>query len=168
MTHDLLGQLASRKEAFNNNQLSAEQFGELIDLVEDKLITSEPSRLIPPSSANTHGAGTSGKFLLRHMLDNPFQISTRQIAADLDLMALSTVPSKSSPHMLASTPATGSSDLNLLCGEAIRSLPDEVVAVREGNKNVLNKIVGRVMKDSRGRADAKTVKLLLEDLIASR
>ena len=45
MTHDLLGQLTSRKEAFNNNQLSAEQFGELIDLVEDKSITSELSRV---------------------------------------------------------------------------------------------------------------------------
>ena len=102
------------------------------------------------------------------MLDNPSQTSTRQIAADLDLTALSTVPSKSSPHMLTSAPATGSSELYVLCGEAIRSLPDEVVAVKKGNKNVLNKIVGRVMKDSRGRADANVVKLLLEDLIASR
>lgn len=45
------------------------------------------------------------------------------------------------------------------------ALPDEVAAVRQGHKNVLNKIVGLVMRQSRGRADAKRVKGLLQNLI---
>jgi aspartyl-tRNA(Asn)/glutamyl-tRNA(Gln) amidotransferase subunit B len=39
ITHELLGQLAARKETFKNNKLSVEQMGELIDLVQDGTIT---------------------------------------------------------------------------------------------------------------------------------
>jgi len=45
------------------------------------------------------------------------------------------------------------------------ALPDEVAAVRNGHKGVLNKIVGRVMRESRGRADARSVRDLVEKLI---
>lgn len=49
MTHELLGQLSARKETFADNHLSAQQMGELIDLVQDKVITGQ-SILQPPSS----------------------------------------------------------------------------------------------------------------------
>ena len=55
--------------------------------------------------------------------------------------------------------------LHSLCLDAMAALPDEVAAVRQGHKNVLNKIVGLVMRQSRGRADAKRVKGLLQNLI---
>jgi aspartyl-tRNA(Asn)/glutamyl-tRNA(Gln) amidotransferase subunit B len=45
------------------------------------------------------------------------------------------------------------------------ALPDEVAAVKQGHKNVLNKIVGLVMRESRGRADARSVRSLLVELI---
>ncbi|RDB20205.1 Glutamyl-tRNA(Gln) amidotransferase subunit B, mitochondrial [Hypsizygus marmoreus] len=152
MTHELLGQLAARKESFADNHLSVEQMGQLIDLVQNKTIT-----------------GTSGKILLRQMLANPSRTPTEQVAQELQLIALSQRSSSpSSPSASASISTTtddASSELRALCGDAIVALPDEVAAVRKGNKNVLNKIVGHVMKDSRGRADAKAVRALLEELI---
>lgn len=39
MTHELLGQLAARRETFSDNSLSVGQLGELIDLVQDGVIT---------------------------------------------------------------------------------------------------------------------------------
>jgi len=39
LTHELLGQLAARKETFSANPLTSEQFGELIDLVQNGTIT---------------------------------------------------------------------------------------------------------------------------------
>ena len=39
MIHELLGQLAARKETFSDDRLGIEQMRELIDLVQDKVIT---------------------------------------------------------------------------------------------------------------------------------
>lgn len=39
LIHELLGQLAARKETFSANPLTSEQFGELIDLVQNGTIT---------------------------------------------------------------------------------------------------------------------------------
>jgi len=106
--------------------------------------------------------GTSGKLLLRHMLATPSSASPTQIAHQLQLIALSSP----SPSPSVSASQNGSPDeLHTLCIEAISALPDEAAAVRKGNKNVVHKIVGRVMKNSRGRADAQRVRILLEKLI---
>ncbi|KAF8231413.1 glutamyl-tRNA amidotransferase [Tricholoma matsutake] len=168
MTHELLGQLAARKETFKNNTVSAEQMGELIDLVQDGIIT-----------------GTSGKFLLRNMLTSPSPTSTKQIAARLQLTAFSLAfspvpsspppptastsgtisPSVSTPTSSSSTAVSSETVLHSLCLDAMAALPDEVAAVKKGHKNVLNKIVGLVMRESRGRADARSARSLLEKLI---
>lgn len=93
------------------------------------------------------------------MLANPSQTPTTQIAQELELTALS------GPSSSTFTTSPEASELHTLCSTAISALPNEVAALRKGNKNVLNKIVGRVMKDSRGRADAKAVRNLVEKLI---
>ena len=41
MTHELLGQLALRKETFTQNPISVEQMGELIDMVQNGSITGK-------------------------------------------------------------------------------------------------------------------------------
>lgn len=178
MTHELLGQLAARKETFKDNQLSVEQLGELIDLVQDKFITGKfpvnPAGILNNKCIDIITVGTSGKLLLRHMLANPSQTSTKQMAQELQFTAFASTSSPKIPMDASKLTSTSSSthppssDLRSLCIDAIAALPDETVAVKGGNKNVLNKIVGRVMKDSRGRADAKAVKALLEALIASQ
>jgi len=51
------------------------------------------------------------------------------------------------------------------CLEAIENLPQQAEAVREGNLPVLNKLVGKVMKLSKGRANAENVRTLLLELL---
>jgi aspartyl-tRNA(Asn)/glutamyl-tRNA(Gln) amidotransferase subunit B len=110
------------------------------------------------------------------MIANPSQLPTKEIATMLQLTAFSSTsssPSLPSPREFVSSTASSppsnqvSSEniLHSLCLDAVSALPDEVAAVRQGNKNVLNKIVGRVMRESRGRADARSVRILLEELI---
>jgi len=134
MTHELLGQLATRRETFQENPVSVEQMGGLIDMVQSGKIT-----------------GTSGKTVLRYMITHRSLEMPSVIAADLALMALS------------ETSTTNS--LQALCEAAIAALPEEADVVRRGNERVIMKLVGRVMKESRGRADAKAVTDLLRDIL---
>jgi len=55
--------------------------------------------------------------------------------------------------------------LQRLCEDAINALPEEANVVRRGNERVIMKLVGKVMKDSRGRADARAVTELLKELL---
>jgi len=98
--------------------------------------------------------GTTGKQLIRHMLTNPSTDSILKIASDLDLLALS-----STCGLQTQDPLIG------ICEKAVAELTAEVVAVKKGNKNVLNRIVGFVVKESRGRADARRVKEIVERLV---
>ena len=56
--------------------------------------------------------------------------------------------------------------LQSLCQEAIASLPEEAEVVRKGNERVLNKLVGFVMKKSKGRVDAQTTRDRLKELLS--
>lgn len=76
------------------------------------------------------------------MLDKPSDRSASDLARELSLLA-------------------GADDAVVLekwCAEVIAALPQEAEVVRRGNVNVLNKILGRVMKLSKGRADAKAAR----------
>jgi len=57
--------------------------------------------------------------------------------------------------------------LEKLCQQVVIDLPNEAQMVRQGNSRLLNKLVGRVMKASRGRADAQTARATLEKLLCS-
>ena len=60
-------------------------------------------------------------------------------------------------------PTTDNDDtLQKWCDEAIDALQEEAQAVRDGNPNVVNKLVGFIMKRSRGTADAKAARKLLQ------
>ena len=61
----------------------------------------------------------------------------------------------------------GTSDdlLRGLCEDAIASLPNEADVVRRGNERVLNKLVGFVMKKSKGTVDAQTTRECLRELL---
>ncbi len=106
--------------------------------------------------------GTSGKSLLRHILHNPSEESPKQLAHRLDLIALRTDDQVSSA---GTAPTAGDIDLAAICQATISQMPAEVVAYRAGNVNVLNKIVGHVMKTTRGRANALVVKTALQAML---
>jgi len=86
------------------------------------------------------------------MITNRSREMPSKLAADLSLAALSETSS--------------SSDLlRRICEDAVAALPEEAGLVRKGNEKVIMKIVGKVMKDSRGRADAKAATDLLKVLL---
>lgn len=43
------------------------------------------------------------------------------------------------------------------------SLPAQVYAIRNGNKKVLNKLMGLVQKETKGRADPVLVRAILQE-----
>jgi len=92
---------------------------------------------------------TSAKNLLKVMVDAPTQVSPSRLAEDLSIMALN----------------TNDTAVDDLCSRAIAALPEEADAVRNGNLKVLNKLVGHVMKASRGRADALAIQERLRAII---
>ncbi len=157
--HELIGKLSARKESFKDNKISVSQLGQLIDLVEQGTITRSSFDIATANKLSCRILGTSGKSLLRHLLDNPTQATPLEIAQELKLLAFS--------HL--NTPAAqgeGKDDLlEKLCAQAIEALPSEVESFRKGNVNVLNRLVGHVMKDSRGRANAQAARITIERII---
>ena len=86
------------------------------------------------------------------MLDQPSDRSASDLARELSLLAS----------------ADDGVALETWCTEAISALPQEAEAVRRGNVNVLNKMLGRVMKSSKGRADAKAARATLLKFLAGK
>ncbi|KAF9777408.1 GatB/GatE catalytic domain-containing protein [Thelephora terrestris] len=135
----LFGQLAARSQTFTENQIMAAQLGSLIDMVQSGVITVSQQ-------------GPSGKLILRLMLDNPSSKTPEELAKEHSLIALD----------------KGDSSMEAWCREVIGSNPEVADAIRAGNVNVVNKLVGRVMKKSRGTADALSVRKLLLEIIAAK
>lgn len=63
--------------------------------------------------------------------------------------------------------ATGDNDeaLKKWCNEAIQALPQEAQKVRDGNERTLNRILGYVMKASRGRANPEAARAMLLSIL---
>ncbi|XP_008285006.1 glutamyl-tRNA(Gln) amidotransferase subunit B, mitochondrial [Stegastes partitus] len=53
--------------------------------------------------------------------------------------------------------------LHSICQKVVESHPDEVHAIRNGNKKVLNKLMGLVQKETKGRADPVLVRAILQE-----
>ncbi|KAJ6557310.1 Glutamyl-tRNA amidotransferase subunit B, mitochondrial [Mycena vulgaris] len=92
--------------------------------------------------------GTSGKLLLREMLAGPSSSQTpMERARSLSLLSQDGL------------------NVDDLCAAAIAALPSEALAFRKGHKNVVNKMLGWVMKESRGKADSTQVRERLVALL---
>ncbi|XP_037621057.1 glutamyl-tRNA(Gln) amidotransferase subunit B, mitochondrial [Sebastes umbrosus] len=56
--------------------------------------------------------------------------------------------------------------LHNICQKVVDSHPEEVHAIRSGNKRVLNKLMGLVQKETKGRADPVLVRAILQEKIS--
>ncbi|KAJ8271845.1 hypothetical protein COCON_G00107040 [Conger conger] len=56
-----------------------------------------------------------------------------------------------------------STEIQRICQSVIDSHPEEVRAIRAGNRKVLNKLMGLVQKQTKGRADPVKVRAMLEE-----
>ncbi|KAI3352468.1 hypothetical protein L3Q82_005423 [Scortum barcoo] len=52
--------------------------------------------------------------------------------------------------------------LHSICQKVVDSHPDEVLAIKNGNKKVLNKLMGLVQKETKGRADPVLLREILQ------
>jgi aspartyl-tRNA(Asn)/glutamyl-tRNA(Gln) amidotransferase subunit B len=86
------------------------------------------------------------------MLDNRSQKTPEELAKENSLIALN----------------KGDSSMEAWCREVIETNLEVADAIRAGNVNVVNKLVGRVMKKSRGTADALSVRKLLLEIITAK
>nr|GAT49851.1 glutamyl-tRNA amidotransferase [Mycena chlorophos] len=140
MVHELLGRLNAASVAFSDNPISSEHLAELVSLVENGRLT-----------------GASAKILLKHMLSSPHNSrrSPTELAESLSLLS-------------DASSASAELDLDALCTRAMNALPSECAAYRAGHQGVLNKIIGWVMKESKGRADSKKVRELLVEILKDK
>lgn len=89
------------------------------------------------------------------MLDHHSTQSPHALGEELGLLSVSS----------AADGGGGDAELCAWCEKTIEALPQEAQAVRDGNAKVLNKLVGRVMKLSGGRAAAQDVKAVLGTML---
>lgn len=86
------------------------------------------------------------------MVDNPNAKSPKDLARELSLLALD-----------------DNNDLiDNLCQSAIDALPEEAEVIRKGNTRVLNKLVGQVMRSSKGRANAQVIQNRLREMLLGK
>ncbi|XP_056136751.1 glutamyl-tRNA(Gln) amidotransferase subunit B, mitochondrial [Lampris incognitus] len=57
--------------------------------------------------------------------------------------------------------------LHDICQRVVDSHPEEVQAIKNGNKKVLNKLIGLVQKETKGRADPVSMRAILEEKTSS-
>ncbi|CEH14022.1 Glutamyl-tRNA amidotransferase subunit B [Ceraceosorus bombacis] len=143
-----------------------EAFGEMLDLVKQKKLTS-----------------TSARTFLRNVVDGDVRLdqvspccSNRiyEMLKERGMLALSASSSPDGGSVAgADGPATwqhqsessSTQDLTLLLPilhQIIRHSPDEVRAIKSGKEKVLGKLVGLVMKATAGRADPLLVRRMLQ------
>lgn len=151
--HELHGILVNSGRGFVDNPLSVAHMRELIDLVQKGKLTSMSLLYWYMEFLIFDSIGTSAKILLRYMVDNTVSESPEHLAKELSLLALD-VEDKNF-----------SEEVQKLCLDAVKALPTEAQAVREGNKNVINKLLGYAIKKSKGRANASAIRTELQKLL---
>lgn len=150
--HELMKGLNARNLPFKEWYLPAEYLGQLIDLVEDGQVTGTTAKTVIADLLSSAQSGHDGKTCLSLAAVRALAQSSSSPVFDLlkqrGLLALNT-----------------KKDLMPLVESAMERLPDEVAQVRKGNLKVAMRIVGQVMKDANGRANAKLVhQTILEQL----
>lgn len=105
--------------------------------------------------------GTSAKNLLKHLLDLPsipVDLSLESTALSLGLI----FPAPSSSSTSSSNP---DDQIKSFCQSAIAKLPDVAESVRKGKEKVVMRLVGEVMKESKGTVDARRVREVLLEIL---
>ena len=142
--HELMKGLNARNLPFREWFLPADYLGQLIDLVESGQVTGTTAKSVVADllSSSQHDGKNEHVITLAALRDTAQTTSTPvlELLRQKELLALAT-----------------EEDLLPLVQSALERLPDEVAQVKKGNVKVAMRIVGQVMKDANGRADAKLV-----------
>uniref|UniRef100_A0A8B9J8Z6 Glutamyl-tRNA(Gln) amidotransferase subunit B, mitochondrial n=1 Tax=Astyanax mexicanus TaxID=7994 RepID=A0A8B9J8Z6_ASTMX len=93
-----------------------------------------------------HISSSAAKVVFQEMWKTP-EKTVRQLVKELDLGLVS-----------------DQEQLLKICQRVVDTHPEQVQVIRAGNKKVLNKLMGAVQKETKGRADPVQVKALLEKM----
>ncbi|CBQ69742.1 related to PET112-putative glutamyl-tRNA(Gln)amidotransferase subunit B, mitochondrial precursor [Sporisorium reilianum SRZ2] len=151
--HELMKGLNARNLPFREWLLPANYLGQLIDLVESGQVTGTTAKAVIADLLSSAQAGraSSNSAISLASLKGLAQSSPSPV---LDLLKQNELLALSTREALLP-----------LVESALERLPDEVAQVRKGNLKVAMRIVGQVMKDASGRADARLVhQTILEQL----
>ncbi|PWN35223.1 Glutamyl-tRNA amidotransferase B subunit [Meira miltonrushii] len=139
--HELLKTLNAQEKSFAQNPIQASDLGDLLDLVQNDKVTKATAKAFLSELIKTEG-----KILTEFKQEN-----TSAVQACLE-----------SRNALA---LDSGDALVSVCKEVVEALPDAVEAVRSGNKKVMQRLVGEVMKRTKGRANAKVANQILDELV---
>ncbi|SNX87624.1 related to PET112 - putative glutamyl-tRNA(Gln)amidotransferase subunit B, mitochondrial precursor [Melanopsichium pennsylvanicum] len=150
--HELMKGLNARNLPFRHHFLPPHYLGQLIDLVESSQVTGTTAKsVISDLLSSTLPSQNSKSTISLAKLEETAKTSDKPVSELLrkeGILALST-----------------GQDLLPLVKAAMARLEDEVAQVRKGNVKVAMRIVGQVMKDANGRADAKLVHRTILELL---
>jgi aspartyl-tRNA(Asn)/glutamyl-tRNA(Gln) amidotransferase subunit B len=147
IAHEVLGQLGKVEMTWTPEIIPSKLMNEIILALEEGTING---KLMRSAWFQAEKTGTAGKSIIRHLIATPssrlFDLSV--ILKELGLDA-----------------SAQSGDLEKTCREVIDSLLDVVAAIRKGNEKPVMKLVGEVMKRSKGRADPKEARRILLEIL---
>jgi aspartyl-tRNA(Asn)/glutamyl-tRNA(Gln) amidotransferase subunit B len=140
LVHELLKALNANAKTFGQCPIEPQAFGQLLDLIEQGKVTKSSAKELLNDLAKTDSV------VLKELKERHNDVY--RLLESRNALALKS-----------------SQDLELLCKSVVVELADAARAVRNGNAKVLQRLIGEVMKRSKGRADAKRAGELLKDLI---
>ncbi|SPO30304.1 related to PET112 - putative glutamyl-tRNA(Gln)amidotransferase subunit B, mitochondrial precursor [Ustilago trichophora] len=149
--HELMKGLNARNLPFKEWFLPAEYLGQLIDLVESGKVTGTTAKSVIAELLSSVQSKANDPAISLKRLEEAAKTSVSPVFDLLkqnELLALAT-----------------KEDLLPLVKSALERLQDEVAQVKRGNLKVAMRIVGQVMKDANGRADAKVVHQTILELL---
>ncbi|SCV70361.1 BQ2448_1755 [Microbotryum intermedium] len=141
--HDLLSALGSTTPPINflNSPIGPHELGQLIDALGNGKITSTNAKTLLKDYIANHPVSSSNT----PSPESWTQVLEKAIEAHQSL--------------------TNEISLEEICRTVIQDLVHESVKVRKGNPKVLMRLVGQVMKVSKGMADAQEAKKMLEKML---
>jgi aspartyl-tRNA(Asn)/glutamyl-tRNA(Gln) amidotransferase subunit B len=139
LTHEVLGQLGKADQEWNEEIIPANVLGEIVGKVEGGEMS-----------------GTTGKAVVRYLINNYDQPNQGRGTLDLG---------KILDKMGLKQDKASNGDLQDMCKKAIEKCKKEAEMVRKGNEKVAMRLVGEVMKISKGQADPKKAREIILQIL---
>lgn len=153
IVHEILGNLNKKNQAWTPDLIPASLVRDVAVGLESRYITGQHS-LQSLRTILSLVLGTTGKAVLKHLLDHSESTSP------------STTLSEILDH-LGMTPSTSASDdLRIQCEQVIADSPGVVGDIRKGKISAVGRLVGQVMRVSKGSADAQRAREVILEILA--
>ncbi|WWC90442.1 aspartyl/glutamyl-tRNA(Asn/Gln) amidotransferase, B subunit [Kwoniella dendrophila CBS 6074] len=150
IVHELLGQIGKTSLSWSPDIIPSGLMREMIILVEEGKIT-----------------GTTGKSIIKHILSTTTSSSTKNNQEEMqieDILSMLGIEITEGKHSSSSS-SEDDTIIKELCEKAIRNQPKSVSDYKKGNEKVIMRLIGEVMKLSKGTANATKVKEELIELL---